>query len=359
MLVDLLHIELERCVMRISSLSIVLVLFVLLMGASVAAQDSIDPDASPNFATLQLGGTDVYWLDPTLVSVVGGVLQGESLNANTLGEGCTGIIPVAPDVVINWKEDTTIDRLRIFFLGGGDATMVISTPDGTIMCNDDVNPLVLNPMIEIENPASGSYAIFMGSFDGEAIEPGFVVVTSTDLTPATLDLTALVPPPNPDAIPEESLPLNVLLVNSAPLNDSATSALEAGFGTTTQDGLTSDGSLPAYNIELGNSLCTGFVDAVPTYVFTWTGESETLRIFFEGDNDSTLLVLGPDGSVTCNDDFGDAENLNPLVSVSPVEGRYVVYIGSFAPGSPVNGSLTISESADGQPDALTAADLPN
>lgn len=343
---------------RIPQVTIV-ALLMLVWSTAVSAQDSINPDAAPNFAMLQLGGTDTYWLDPTLVSVVGGVLQGESVNANTLGEGCTGIIPVAPDIVVNWQEDTTISKLRFFFLGGGDATMVISTPDGTILCNDDVNPLVLNPMIEVESPAAGRYAIFMGSFEGDAIEPGFVVVTSTDLNPANLDLTALVPPPNPDAIPEESLPSSVLLVNSAPLNDSATSALEAGFGTATQDGLTSDGSLPAYNIELGNSLCTGFVDAVPTYIFTWAGESETLRIFFEGDHDSTLLVLGPDGSVTCNDDFGDADNLNPLVSLTPVEGRYVVYVGSFAPGSPVNGSLTISESADSQPAALTAADLPN
>lgn len=338
---------------------VLLVSLILAFAGSVSAQEAIDAAAPPTFATLELGGTDSYWLDPTLVSVVGGVLQGDSINASSLGANCTGTIPVTPDVVVNWTEDTTIDRLRIFFFSGGDSTMVIVTPDGSVLCNDDVNPLVLNPMIDIASPATGRYAIFMGSFEGDAIEPGFLVLTSTDLNPATLDLSALVPAQlNPDAIPTEKLPASVLLTEQPPTDPAATTDLEAGFGTYTQKLTESDSSLPAFNIDLGNDLCTGFVNAVPTFAFTWTGESESLRLFFEGDNDSTLMVLGPDGSVTCNDDFAGADNLNPLVDITSVEGRYVVYIGSFAPGASVDGQLTISEDATSEPAALTSADLP-
>lgn len=236
--------------------------------------------------------------------------------------------------------------------------MVVITPSGETLCNDDVNPLVLNPMIEIVSPASGRYAIFMGSFEGDAVEPGFLVLTSTDLTPATLDLTALVPPPNPDAIPEEQLPASVLLVDAAPGNADATASIEPGFDTFTLADIVVDGSLPAFNIDLGNQLCTGFVDAVPSFVFTWSGAIETLRLYFEGDHDGTLAVFSPDGAVTCNDDFAGENNLNPLVEVTPVEGRYVVYVGSFAPATPISGTLTITESADSQPAALTAANLP-
>ncbi|MCA9902995.1 MAG: hypothetical protein KC547_03985 [Anaerolineae bacterium] len=335
-----------------------LILLTLVGGAVASAQEGIDPDALPNFATLTLGGTETYWLDPTLVSVVGGVLQGDRINASTLGAGCTGIIPVAPDVVVNWEEDTTIDKLRIFFFSTGDPTMVVVTPNGETLCNDDVNPLVLDPMIEIENPASGRYAIFMGSFEGDAIEPGFLVFTSSDLNPATLDLSTLVPAEtNPDAIPTERLPASILLVDTPPADPDASTSLEAGFGSFTQEEIVSGGSVPAFNIDLGNDLCTGFVDPVPTFVFTWTGDAEMLRVYFETSQDSTLIVLGPDGSVTCNDDFVGADNLNPLIDLTPVEGRYVVYVGSFAPGASIDGMLTITESTDNEPAALTSADL--
>lgn len=332
-------------------------LVLLTLAGVVQAQDTVTVDAPPNFATLELGGTDSYWLDPTLVSVVGGVLQGDSVNASTLADNCTGTIPVTPDVVVNWQEDTTIDRLRIFFFGGGDATMVVVTPDGSVLCNDDVNPLVLNPMIDIEAPATGRYAIFMGSFEGHAIEPGFLVFTSTDLNPVTLDLGALVPVElNPDAIPAERLPASVLLVGTQPTDPAATADLQAGFESHTQTLSENDGSIPAFNIDLGNDLCTGFVSSIPSFTFTWTGDSQDLRLFFEGNADSTLIVLGPDGSVSCNDDFAGADNLNPLVDINAVEGRYAVYVGSFAPGAPVDGTLTITESTSSEPASLTSAD---
>jgi hypothetical protein len=338
-------------------MGLLIVLFLVISAGFSRAQESIDPNAEPNFATLTLGGSDNYWLDPTLVSVVGGVLEGASTTAEGLGDGCIGVIPVAPDVVVNWEEDTSIEHLRIFFVGDGDSTMVIVTPDGSVLCNDDLNPLALNPMIEIANPVSGRYAIFMGSFAENAIEPGLLVFTSSALTPLNFDITALVPSPADSSTATESLPASVLLVSTPPTNPEAAVELTAGFDTHTQ-AITVSGSLPAFNIELGSNLCTGFVDPVPTFTFTWMGESEALRVFFEGDQDSTLIVLGPDGAVNCNDDLAGASNLNPSVDVTPVEGQYVIYVGSFAPGGSITGTLTITESTDNIPTALTSADLP-
>ena len=110
------------------------------------------PDAAPTAATLTLGGNEGYWLDPTLVSVIGGVVDGTLVQANTLGNVCAGVIAEQPDVVIEWAQDGAVETLRIFFLSLGDPTLVVVTPAGDILCNDDYSPLVADPYLSIDAP---------------------------------------------------------------------------------------------------------------------------------------------------------------------------------------------------------------
>jgi hypothetical protein len=311
------------------------------------------PDADPTVATITLGGTDDYWLDPTLISVVSGVIDGPSVDASQLGEECRGVIPPQPDVVLAWTEDETVDSLRIFFLSTGDPTMTIVTPDGDILCNDDMNPLIPDPFIEIDNPAEGRYAVFMGSYENDAVEPGFLVFSSLDFTPATLDLGELLPRTvDPDLL-GEPMGLDVLNLDAAPSTEAPAEPLSAESAPVTQE-MVGGGDLEAFNIEFGNPRCTGFIDATPTYAFDWAGDAEALRIFFEGEKDATLIVRTPADVYECNDDADGANNLNPLLDLDPVDGAYSVWIGGYAPSTAITGTLTIAGATDIQPQALTA-----
>jgi heat shock protein HslJ len=326
--------------------------------ASAPGAGDFNPDAEPLFATLVLGGGETLWLDPTLVSVRSGTVEGPGFDATTLGEGCTGIIPSQPDVVFNWEEHEGLDALNIFTLSLGDPTLVLVTPSGEVLCSDDFNPLVLDPFIEINDPQVGRYAAFLGSFERDAVEPGFLVITSHDLNPANMDLSQMFPRHVDPRALSETLSLDVLETESA-------EAVEPAGGNMTPANLpylqelTAGGEIGMFNIELENQLCTGFVSAAPTFRFDWSGEMEQMTLFFESNVDTTLNVLAPDGTFHCDDDHHGSENLNPWVSLTPSEGTYNVWVASFSPDVQASGMLTITNDASATPTPLTAQDLEN
>ena len=91
----------------------------------------------------------------------------------------------------------------------------------------------------------------------------------------------------------------------------------------------------------------------PNYAFDWTGEADGLTLFV--DQDTTLFVLGPDGSVTCKATTPPADNLNPTVTLEqPAEGRYLVWVGRLDPTTSVDAVLTITEDAKAQPNRAAA-----
>ncbi|HRW09314.1 MAG TPA: hypothetical protein P5121_29640, partial [Caldilineaceae bacterium] len=312
------------------------------------AEGIFSPEADPTTATLYMGGTDTIWLDPMLVSVHSGSVTGPPVNASAVGENCTGTIDERPEVVLNWAADELVETLRIFFLSMGDPTLVVVTPDEEVFCSDDLNPLMLDPYLEIADPTPGRYAIYLGSFEGEVTTPGFLVVTSQEFNPATLDLAQMFPRTiNPGAV-GEPLSLDVLELDGEPqvaAPDEALNAESVPYTTTVVAG----GELGAYNIELENDQCTGFIDATPTFAFDWAGEADDLVLFFEADADTTLVVRDPEGAFQCNDDLDGATNLNPYLDLTPQEGSYTIWVGGFAPETPITGTLTIAASTDVQP----------
>ncbi|MEZ4864296.1 MAG: hypothetical protein R3C14_23490 [Caldilineaceae bacterium] len=312
------------------------------------------PEADPTTAILYMGGADAVWLDPMLVSVHSGSATGPAVKASTLGPTCTGAIDERPDVVLNWTEDDSVEMLRIFFLSMGDPILVVATPDGEVLCNDDLNPLMLDPYVEIANPAPGRYAIYLGSFEGDVTTPGFLVVTSQEFNPATLDIAQMFPRTiNPGAV-GEVLPLDVLELDGEPMVAAPDAPITAESAPYTRT-LVAGGELGAYNIELGNDQCTGFIDATPTFAFDWSGEADDFVLFFEAAADTTLVVRDPDGAFQCNDDRDGAANLNPYLELTPLEGRYIVWLGGFEPETQITGTLTIATSADVQPVVLPSS----
>lgn len=313
------------------------------------------PDADPTVATLALGGTDAFWLDPTMVSLHSGAVTSAGVDASTLGRGCGGTIDEHPDVVLNWTEDERVETLRIFFLSMGDPTLVVVTPAGDILCNDDLNPLMLDPYITLDKPAAGRYAIYLGSFAGKTTTPGFLVVTSQSLSPATLDIAQLFPREINPGVVGEPKPIDVLQID-APLAATSTISLTETIAPVMAT-VVAGGELGAYEIELGNDLCTGFIAAAPTYRFDWAGNTRDLVLFFEGDADTTLVVRDPNGAFQCNDDADGAQNLNPYLDLEPIAGQYNVWVGSFAPTAAVTGTLTLATTTDLQPASLKSSEV--
>ena len=326
------------------------------METSLATEFS--PQSEPLFANIYLGGGETLWLDPSLVSIRSGTVEGSGVDASTLGEGCTGWIPTQPDVVFNWEEHEGLDTLKVFTISLGDPTLVLVTPSGEVLCADDFNPLVLDPMIELKDPEVGRYAAFIGSFENDAVEPGFLVITSHDIDPARMDLAQMFPRHIDPRATNETLSIDVLELDSP-------SAVEPKNGTLSpadlafQQALTGGGEIGAFNLDHENHTCTGFISAAPSFRFEWSGDLEQLVFFFESNQDTTLKILAPDGTFHCDDDYHGSENLNPWLSLTPIAGTYNVWIGSFSPDVVVEGTLTVTADADATPVQLASKDINN
>lgn len=327
-------------------------LLAVLMATAALAQDSAaaDEDAPDAYITLNLDAGNP--LDPFLVSVNGG----GDVDASTLSAACTGYINVDPTVSLNWTGEA--DFLEAFFYSDHDPVLVVETPGGEYLCNDDANDLLLDPVVEIDEPVPGRYSFWVGASDEGHLLPGILVLTTRpELNVGTFALGELV---RRESIPEEPVELEDLQDEAGALLDAIAAidveavALETGMDAVSQE-VTSEGEIPAFEAPTNNLSCTGFVADTPDYVFEWSGETELLRLFFEGDSDATLIVATPDSGFVCNDDSFAHGTLNPLVDLrNPVQGRYSVFVGRVNPAAPVNGSLTIIESSEAAPAVLEA-----
>lgn len=76
--------------------------------------------------------------------------------------------------------------------------------------------------------------------------------------------------------------------------------------------------------------CAGFVAEAPDVRITYeAGDDYPLRIYVEGDADTTLLVNQPDGQWLCNDDRVDGD-LNPEIMLDrPLTGQYDIWVGTY------------------------------
>jgi heat shock protein HslJ len=326
-------------------------------GADPVSAIGISLDDEPFIGTMYLGGGEEHWLNPAMISTLGGTSEGTAIDASPLGAGCGFFIPPRPDVVVNWEEQEDVNALRFFFLSMGDPSMVLVTPSGEVFCNDDLNPLVLDPYIEVKNPEPGRYAAFMGTYEGDAVYPGFLVVTSQDINPATMDLARMFPRHiDPRGIPQV-LSLDLLKTDSPDVAQPPGGKLSSSDLPYTQE-LTAGGEIGAFDLDQENPLCTGFISAAPSFSFEWTGDADQLVMFFESDVDTTLLVRAPDGTFHCDDDYHGSENVNPWLNIEPENGKYYVWVGSFSPDVQATGVLTISDDPSATPTPLASKDLP-
>jgi hypothetical protein len=87
---------------------------------------------------------------------------GGNVDVSYLGSSCSGFATVSPDLRVNFG-GTGSNLLRIYFVGAnGDSTMIVNDPYGNYYCVDDSFGTV-NPTIDFNHPAGGSYDVWIGS----------------------------------------------------------------------------------------------------------------------------------------------------------------------------------------------------
>ena len=286
-------------------------------------------------------------LDPFIVSVNGG----GRLDASALGGDCYGFVNIEPVVRINWQGETEMSR--IFFYSDHDPTLIVQSPDGEFHCNDDANVLLLDPSITFQHPEPGTYNIWVGSYYPDQLIPGVLVVTTReDIRVETFTLDGLIKRgPIADVTRAPGGRAAQELLDAIKSLKKDVKILRPGRALT--KAVTVNGGVPAFEFDVEGQICNGFIHESPDLVFDWKGDSEQLNIFFEGDGDSTLLVVTPDGRVLCNDDASE-DNINPLITITPPEkGRYAVFVGRVHEERVVKGKLTVTDVSGTGPEALS------
>ncbi len=319
--------------------------------ARPAAQDAApqaDPAADTTRASVDLRAG--FILDPYLLPVIGA----GDMPAGDVLEGCNGFVNADPNVTVNWTGQAA--RLAFFGYSDSDPVLVVQLPDGSFVCNDDAGLNTVDPLVVIANPAEGAYRIHFGTAREGEPALGFLGVTAIDMDDAMLadlDLRPMLTRrERPQAQPLPRLDPSTLLVSRPGIFGAA--ALQPGFEPISKFAA-GGGDIPAFSFEGGQLVCAGFLSLIPSYTFSWTGDEETVRIFFEAREDSALAVITPDNQVLCNMNATE-DNLNPALDVpTSMMGRYKVYIASMAPNDVVIGRLTVTGDGEAAPAQLAPA----
>ncbi len=290
-------------------------------------------------------------LDPFFLSLQGGGPK----SAEGLGPNCRGYIQQAPSVSFNFKGNA--DLLKTFFFSDGDPVLVVQTPDGKYLCDDNTNRLLLDPSLEIDSPQAGRYNVWVGSAAAKQLIPGVLVLTTRPgINVGNFQLGDLVKrPPIPESLP--ALPLNPAnrqrLEQGLARLAARLPTFQAGDQPLTQT-VTADGNLEAVQYFNGDLSCNGYIRLLPSYAFNFKGQTSALHLLFAGNHDATLIVRTPgsNGDFLCNDDAAKG-NFNPEINIAnPKEGIYAVWVGRTSTAEPVTGTLTITDAANPKLPAL-------
>jgi len=121
------------------------------------APSLLDPDGEPYFGTVRLRAG--FPEDPHTVTL----LAGGSVNQAGLPSGCLGNVGARPDVVIEYTAGSL--PLNIVATSSADLTLVVRTPEGRVLCDDDT--IGLDPAVLISTPSSGRYVVWVGTYGND------------------------------------------------------------------------------------------------------------------------------------------------------------------------------------------------
>lgn len=300
--------------MRFNALILSLAALPLMFGVA-HAQDPRAP-ATYGSRSLQAGFTP----DPQNINVT----AGGSIQASSVGSGCSGTIAGSPDFELTY----TAGSYPLIFrtVSSADTTLVINSPDGRWYCDDDGAAEGMNAEVRFNPPRSGTYDVWVGSYSGT-------------LSPATLQISELGGGGSPAPASGGGQPDPALTATYG------SQRLSAGFNPDPYTvNVTAGGALQASSVGSG---CTGTIAAAPDFELTYTAGSLPLIFRTLSSADTTLAINGPNGSWYCDDDSGGQSNAEVRFD-GPQSGVYDVWVGSYS-GTMAQTTLQISEISGGSP----------
>ena len=136
--------------------------------------NELDYRLQPNFGSEDL--TSGFSPDPFSAEVT----SGGPIDASYLGGVCRGYATAAPDFDVTYTAGD-LSLLRFYFVADGadDTTLIINAPDGSWHCNDDA-PGTIDPQFDFQDPASGLYDVWVGSYQSGTEISGTLYVTELE-----------------------------------------------------------------------------------------------------------------------------------------------------------------------------------
>jgi hypothetical protein len=273
----------------------------------------LNPAAPSSFGRSELvSGFDP---DPMTVSLQAG---GPVDVFEAVGQECRGFAAAAPDYRLDYQAGNL--DLYISASSDSDATLIVYGPDGNWMCDDD-GAEGLNPGLHMDSPLSGTYLIWVGTYN-----PG-------GFAPSALHISEL-------GFGGAFEPQNSLEPESPAIYGDV--ALAAGFQDDPYVIQLQAGGTQAAEFSSA-SYCRGFVSSAPDFRVEYEAGDEDLYVSVLSEVDTTLVVLKPDGSWACDDDRRD---FNPGLRLEePDAGTYHIWVGTYVQGSAGSAArLSVSES---------------
>lgn len=276
-------------------------------------------NAEPYFGSVTLNSG--YTPDPHTVEISAGGRN----DASRLGRDCRGRIGDSPDFRVTYRAGDFPLYIRAISEDGRDITLAVTTPRGGWVCDDD-SLGNLNPQLTFNNPTSGVYNIWVGTF------------AEGSQSRARLEISELPFDSGDDGGDEGSTG------NSSPLGAMSESGLSTALDFSA-DALRGTYSLNAgftpdprrYTVTAGGSVrvnnfdgrCAGFVSRAPDIRVNYTAGNLPLVFRTRSGGDTTLIVNDGAGNWYCDDDSGGELNAKVVVQ-NPTNGQYDVWIGTFS-----------------------------
>ncbi|MGY6531271.1 peptidase [Glycocaulis sp.] len=310
-----------------------------------AAQDYTLP---PSYGDISLRAG--FPSDPHTVDLQsGGSIRANTLRDNGSGNAdrdgrCAGYIADAPDFSLHFTSGTGVLPLRIGAASGADTTLVINGPDGSWYCDDDGGE-GLNPLIQFNNPETGRYDIWVGTFGSASLADARLFITEfRNMSASSVGYGSSSGGSSsgggsvsgPDWRLNPSYETISLRGGFAP--DPYTVDLQSGGPNRVRDTISDTGSGDAQR----DNRCSGYIADAPDVRLNFTAGSLPLIISVASSSDTTLVINAPDGNWYCDDDSG--QGTNPSIRWDRAQsGQYDIWVGTWASASLRDAVLHISE----------------
>lgn len=83
--------------------------------------------------------------------------------------------------------------------------------------------------------------------------------------------------------------------------------------------------------------CTGYIGSEPTLTY-WNVGGNMLTVEVSSQSDPVLVVIGPNGQISCND---DTNGLDPAVYGLQGDGMWDIYVGTYSMSNTFDATLTV------------------